>query len=159
VSHVQQTVRGGEVNDTENDDSPHINGDSYSSDDVNAMIEDLEAAMEAMVVEDKLDETADMEDEDSDAAFNKDCLLDIWSRGWYALDMMKVNEVILDKLANALLARKHPRLVNYGNNPPAKTPHPDSGGTQCKIIKRAFGFCSWTKLVRLVSLLLLFCFG
>lgn len=111
VSHVQQSIKAGDINDTENDDSPHGVGNTIIDDDNNTSVEDSEAVMEAMVVEEELNETADMEDDDTGSDdFNKDCLLDIWSRGWYAIDLMKVKEMRKresDRLSRKSKMQKH----------------------------------------------------
>lgn len=110
VSHVQKSIRAGDINDTENDDSPHGAGTTYMDDDNNPSVEDSEAAMEAMVINEELDETADMEDDDVSDTFNKDCLVDIWSRGWYAIDLMNVKEMRKregDRLARKTKMQKH----------------------------------------------------
>jgi hypothetical protein len=95
VSHVQISARGGEVADTD-DDSPYgiLTADEVPDGDVHVTVEDSEAAMDELEVTREIDETADFEsDAEDNTLVVKNCLLDIWSRGWLMIDYMNYKEV------------------------------------------------------------------
>ena len=71
-----------------------VYSDGILSDDTEIEMEDAEAAMNALQIDDEVDENGAREIND-DGEFSKDCLTDIWARGWEQIDKMNVKEMMI----------------------------------------------------------------
>ena len=86
VHRIQQSVQNRTKDGDDDDDSLHGLGIDDQED---LKRDDAEAAMDAMQINDTIDECNDVEDED-DNIFSKNCLKDVWYQGWDLIDKMKI---------------------------------------------------------------------
>jgi hypothetical protein len=85
VAQVQSSARGKQLTDSEGNEIDELTED------------DPEEVMESMEIVDEIDDCPDDDDTEDDndegGIFNKNCITDLWCRGWNGIDAMKYAEV------------------------------------------------------------------